>query len=61
MDDTTDEEKQGDQEWRWGGEMRGSAPVCKHLLAVVVGERLGVIPERRVERDTLASYAYGPA
>jgi SWIM zinc finger len=61
MDDTAGKEKQGDQESRWGGEMRGSAPVCKHLLAVVVGERLGVIPERRVERDILASYAYGPA
>lgn len=45
---------------RWGGEMRGEQPaICKHLLAVVIGERLGVIPTREVDMDTLANYAIG--
>ena len=47
---------------RWGGEMRGEQPaICKHLLAVVIGERLGVIPTREVDMDTLANYAIGDA
>jgi len=47
---------------RWGGEMRGGLiPVCKHLLAVVIGERLNVIPERELDINTLANYAYTDA
>ena len=46
----------------WGGEMRGGQiAICKHLLAVVLGERLNVIPEKEVDKDTLANYAFGPA
>lgn len=46
----------------WGGEMNGEQPaICKHLLAVVIGERLGVIPTREVDMDTLANYAIGDA
>jgi hypothetical protein len=47
---------------RWGGEMRGGQlAICKHLLAVVIGERLHAIPEKQVDMDTLASYAFGEA
>jgi hypothetical protein len=47
---------------KWGGEMNGEQPaICKHLLAVVIGERLGVIPTREVDMDTLANYAIGDA
>lgn len=47
---------------RWGGEMRGGViPVCKHLLAVLIGERLDVIPERAVDMNTLANYSYADA
>lgn len=47
---------------RWGGEMKGEQPaICKHLLAVVIGERLGVIPTKEADMDTLANYALGDA
>lgn len=47
---------------RWGGEMRGGQlAICKHLLAVVIGDRLNVIPKREVDQDTLATYAFGAA
>jgi hypothetical protein len=47
---------------RWGGEMRGGqAAICKHLLAVLVGERLQVILEKQVDMYTLANYAFGDA
>jgi hypothetical protein len=46
----------------WGGQMRGGQfPVCKHLMAVLIGERLNVIPSRQVDKDTLADYAFGAA
>ena len=46
----------------WGGEMRGGLiPICKHLLAVLIGERLNVIPERELDINTLANYAYTDA
>lgn len=47
---------------RWGGEMRGGQlAICKHLLAVVIGERLHAIPEKQVDMNTLAGYAFGEA
>ena len=47
---------------RWGGEMRGGQlAICKHLLAVLIGERLKVIPEKQVDVNTLANYAFGDA
>lgn len=47
---------------RWGGEMRGGQlAICKHLLAVVIGNRLNVIPKKEVDKDTLATYAFGAA
>ena len=47
---------------RWGGEMRGEQlAICKHLLAVLIGERLKVIPEKQVDINTLANYAFGEA
>ena len=47
---------------RWGGEMRGGQlAICKHLLAVLVGEKLKVIPEKQVDMNTLANYAFGDA
>jgi hypothetical protein len=47
---------------RWGGQLRGGQlPICKHLLAVVIGEKLGMIPEKEVDMHTLAGYAYGEA
>ena len=47
---------------RWGGEMRGGqVAICKHLLAVLVGEKLQVIPEKQVDMYTLANYAFGDA
>lgn len=47
---------------RWGGEMRGGqVAICKHLLAVVIGQKLQVIPEKQVDLYTLASYALGEA
>jgi hypothetical protein len=47
---------------RWGGEMRGGQlAICKHLLAVLIGERLKVIPEKQVDINTLANYAFGEA
>jgi len=47
---------------RWGGEMRGGLiPICKHLLAVLIGERLNVIPETELDMNTLANYAYKDA
>jgi hypothetical protein len=47
---------------RWGGELRGTfIPVCKHLLAVLIGERMNLIPEREVDVNTLANYAYADA
>ena len=46
----------------WGGEMRGGqAGICKHLLAVVIGDKLRVIPEKQVDMHTLANYAFGDA
>jgi len=46
----------------WGGEMRGGqVAICKHLLAVIVGEKLQVIPEKQVDMYTLANYAFGDA
>lgn len=46
----------------WGGEMRGGEVVlCKHLLAVLIGERLQLIPKKGADVFTLASYAYGHA
>jgi len=43
----------------WGGEMRGGQlGICKHLLAVVIGERLKMIPEKEVDMHTLAGYAF---
>jgi hypothetical protein len=42
----------------WGGEMRGEqVGICKHLLAVLIGERLRVIPEKQADMYTLAQYA----
>jgi hypothetical protein len=47
---------------RWGGEMRGGQlGICKHLMAVIIGERLRLIPEKEVDMHTLAVYAYGDA
>src|SRR5277367_211198 len=47
---------------RWGGEMRGGQiAICKHLLAVVVGDKLQVMPEKQVDMYTLANYAFGDA
>jgi len=47
---------------RWGGEMRGGqVAICKHLLAVIVGDKLQVIPEKQVDMYTLANYAFGDA
>jgi hypothetical protein len=47
---------------RWGGEMRGGQlAICKHLLAILIGERLKVIPEKQVDLHTLANYAFGEA
>jgi hypothetical protein len=47
---------------RWGGELRGTyIPVCKHLLAVLIGERMNLIPEREVDVNTLANYAHADA
>ena len=47
---------------RWGGEMRGGQlAICKHLLAVLIGDRLKLIPEKQVDMDTLANYAFGDA
>jgi hypothetical protein len=47
---------------RWGGEMRGGElAICKHLLAVLIGERLNLIPEKQVNANTLANYAFGDA
>ena len=47
---------------RWGGEMRGGQIAkCKHLLAVVIGDKLNVIPEKRIDMYTLANYALGDA
>jgi hypothetical protein len=47
---------------RWGGELRGTfIPVCKHLLAVLIGERMNLIPEREEDVNTLANYAYADA
>jgi hypothetical protein len=47
---------------RWGGEMRGEQlGICKHLMAVIIGERLRMIPETEVDMDTLAGYASGDA
>ena len=46
----------------WGGEMRGGQlAICKHLLAVVIGSKLNLIPEKTVDMDTLANYAFGAA
>jgi hypothetical protein len=47
---------------RWGGEMRGGQlAICKHLLAVLIGDRLKVIPEKQVDMNTMANYAFGDA
>ena len=47
---------------QWGGEMKGDQlAICKHLLAVVIGERLRVIPTKEVDLDTLANYAFADA
>ena len=47
---------------RWGGEFRGAyIPVCKHLLAVLIGVRMNLIPEREEDVNTLANYAYADA
>jgi len=47
---------------QWGGEMQGDLlAICKHLLAVVIGERLQVIPTKEVDLDTLANYAFADA
>jgi hypothetical protein len=46
----------------WGGETRGGQlAICKHLLAVVIGKKLNVIPVNQVDKDTLANYALGAA
>jgi len=63
---TFDPFNSGDEDFpgsdRWGGEMRGEQiAICKHLLAVLVGERLKVIPEKRVDQNTMANYAFGDA
>lgn len=39
----------------------GQLAICKHLLAVVIGERLHAIPEKQVDMNTLAGYAFGEA
>ena len=39
----------------------GPLAICKHLLAVVVGEKLNAIPEKEVDMHTLAGYALGEA
>ena len=42
--------------------MRGEQmAICKHLLAVLIGDRLKVIPEKQVDINTLANYAFGDA
>ena len=47
---------------RWGGEMRGGQlAICKHLLAVLIGQKLNVIPEKQADVNTLANYAFGDA
>jgi hypothetical protein len=47
---------------RWGGEMRGEPlAICKHLLAVLIGERIGLIPRKEVDMNTMAGYAFGDA
>jgi hypothetical protein len=47
---------------RWGGEMRGEQlAICKHLLAVLIGERIGLIPRKEVDINTMAGYAFGDA
>jgi hypothetical protein len=47
---------------RWGGEMRGEQlAICKHLLAVLIGERIGLIPRKEVDTNTMAGYAFGDA
>ncbi|PWW74833.1 hypothetical protein C7212DRAFT_36957, partial [Tuber magnatum] len=49
----------GEDEWRWGGEIRGgSPPVCKHLVACVLAERCsemlgGHVIEKRVGLEEL--------
>lgn len=52
---------------RWGGQMRGGQmrggqlAVCKHLLAVLIGIRIGKISRKEVDINTLAGYAFGEA
>jgi hypothetical protein len=47
---------------RWGGEMRGGQlAICKHLLAVLIGLRIRMIPRKEVDMNTLAGYAFGEA
>jgi hypothetical protein len=58
--DYADEDDAGSD--RWGGEMKGGQlAICKHLLAVVIGERLQVISTKEVDLNTLANYAFGDA
>jgi SWIM zinc finger len=47
---------------KWGGAMRGSQTiVCKHLLAVLIGDRIRVVPTKYVDLHTLANYAFSEA
>jgi len=53
-------EKGGD-EMRFGGLLRGEeVPVCKHLLACVLAERMGgYVEEKVVGREEMAGWAAG--
>lgn len=61
-EDGREEEREN---WRWGGLMLGEegVPVCKHLLACLLGERMGmggeIVEERVVGREEFAGWAAG--
>lgn len=64
MLDAPEQGGRGDGQSQWGGLMLGEeVPLCKHLLACVLGERWdvaeGMIEETQVGREELAGWAAG--
>ncbi len=56
-----EEAEKGGDEMRFGGLLRGEeVPVCKHLLACVLAERMGgYVEEKVVGREEMAGWAAG--